>query len=85
MPTITEEPTTAFPSGTITRITKVRYIRATLGEHSEVFRATRFYREAALQSAKEKYMFKHNVMPTQHGKIVLEEIEYGPDVKYTVI
>jgi hypothetical protein len=75
----------AFPPGTITRITKVRYIRATLGERSEVFRATRFYREAALQSAKEKFMYKHNVMPSRHGDITLEEVQYAPGMKYTII
>jgi len=66
-------------------ITKVRYVEVTLGEVTETFRATRFYEQAAIQSAKERFIFRNRVKFADYGRVITRVVEYQPETKFTVV
>ena len=66
-------------------ITKVRYVEVTFGEVTETFRATRFYEQAAVQSAKERFIHRHQIRFIDHGKIVTRVVPFEPAKKFTIV
>lgn len=66
-------------------ITKVRYIEITFGETTETFRATRFYEQAAIQSAKERFIHRHFVKMMDQSKITYKVVDYNPETKFTIV